>query len=191
MVSLIKKVLADQGYYHATRLQTPTILLAFSWGSMSNKTSMSLLFMGGDKLDLTWELNPYVGNLLTPRVFTRHMRSAAQDAVMGLSGSDLYVASVQAYDETAAMNGDAVLLWHTKMTCPANVDHMGVSLRQAVRASGPFFGRETALPVVATAPVPTGNVEIGELKVLESIDTTRLPITDRTDESGRLPGAPR
>jgi hypothetical protein len=180
MVRLIMKVLADQGYYPCTPQHPATQVLAMAWGSMNRKGSMSLLFMGGDKLDVLWELNPYIGNLLDPRVLTRGMRSGTAETVLELAGDNLYVASVQAFDAAAAYRYETVKLWHTKITCPAAGAEMDVALRQMIRTAGPHFGRETALPVMVSVPPRNPVVELGELKVLETIDLTKLPVTDRT-----------
>ncbi len=185
MVKLLFKVLADQGYLPATREHKPTLLLAFAWGSMNDNFGTSLLFMGGDKLDLMWETNPYVGGLLDPRVLTRNMRSGDADVIMQTAGGNIYIASVQAFDEAAAMNGDAVLLWHTKISCPADGLEMDATLKQMVRTAAPYFGHETLKPTVQTAPVKKGEVDIGEIKVLESMDVSKLPVTDTTDDEGR------
>jgi hypothetical protein len=180
MVRLIMKVLADQGYYPSTPQHPATQVLAMAWGSMNRKSGMSLVFMGGDKLDVLWELDPYIGNLLDPRVLTRGMRSGTAETVLELAGDNLYVASVQAFDAAAARRYETVKLWHTKITCPAAGAEMDVALRQMIRTAGPHFGRETALPVLVSVPPRNPVVELGELKVLETIDLAKLPITDRT-----------
>ena len=186
-IRLIFKVLAEQGYYPCNAQHKPTIILALAWGSMNNRPGMSLLFMGGDKLDVTWELNPYIGGLLDPRVLTRATRSGDQDLVLEASDGNLYVASIQAFDEEAALKYETKLLWHTKISCPADGLSMDTALRQMIRTAGPLIGRETDKPVIRATPQKSGTVEIGELKVLESIDTTKLPITDRTIDDKATP----
>lgn len=182
MVRLIMKVLADQGYYPCTPAHPATLVLAMAWGSMNSKMGMSLVFMGGDKLDVLWELNPYIGGgMLDPRVLTRGMRSGTAETVLSMAGGPLYVASVEAFDSAAAMQYKTVKLWHTKITCPAAGAEMDVALRQMVRHAGPHFGRETALPVLVSVPPRNPVVELGELKVLETIDLAKLPVTDRTE----------
>lgn len=180
MIRMMFKVLADHGYYPATKLHKPSLVLAMAWGSMNQNPGTSLLFMGGDKLDLLWELDPFIGGMLDPRVLLRWRRSGMADMIMDSSTSNLYVASIQAFDEAAAQRDQTVLLWHTKISCPATGLAMDSSLRTMIRLAGPNIGRETPKPVLVTEPEKNAKVEIGELKVLEMIDPSKLPITDRS-----------
>ncbi len=181
MIRLIFKVLADRGYFPATRSHPPSLILAMAWGSMNNRPGMSLQFMGGDKLGLMWELDPYIGSTLDARVLTRGMRGATANLIMESVSGDLYVASIQAFDEEEARQGRTVLVWHTKISCPAEGLAMDSSLRKMIRVAGPNIGRDTPQPVITTEPVKATSVEIGEMKVIEMIDVSRLPVTDISD----------
>ena len=182
MIQLILKVLSDRGYLPANAAHPPSLILAMAWGSMNHKPGISLHFMGGDKLDLMWELDPYIGGLLDPRVLTRGMRSGLADMIMQSASSDLYVLSIQAFDEVEAQHGRSVRLWHTKVSCPATGLEMDRSLYKMVRLAAPIIGRDTPRPILVTAPERTTKVEIGELKVIETIDLSRLPVTDISDD---------
>jgi len=190
MIRIIFKVLADQGYLPCDPHHKPAMVLALAWGSMNDKPSTSLLFMGGDKMDVLWELDPYIGSALDPRILTRNMRSGTADLILSASDGNLYVASIQAFDEAAALEGKTVLLWHTKISCPADGFAMDTALRQMIRIAGPTIGHETVKPIVTQAPERNVSVEIGELKVLEAIDPAKLPITDRTIDDKARPAAP-
>jgi hypothetical protein len=183
MIKLIFKVLADQGYYPCDATHSPTIILALAWGSMNRKRGMSLLFMGGDKYDLMWEVDPIANaGAIDPHVLTLNSRNGDAALIMSMAGERLYVASIQAFDEAAALKDKTVLLWHTKITCPANGLAMDSALRRMVRTAAPLVGRETARPVVTVAPVRNATVEMGESRVLELIDLDHMPITDRTEK---------
>lgn len=177
MVKLIVKLLADQGYYPATPAHAPEILIAFSWGTMSGQSGMALSFMGGEKLDVMWELEP-LSLQTTGRALTRHLRSATADFVVDAMQSGLYVISIQAFDEQEAIAGRTKLLWHTKVSCPSQGLDFGATLKQMAREAAPFIGRETAKPQLTVAPIREGRVDLGELKVLEAINPDKLPITD-------------
>lgn len=177
MVKLIVKLLGDQGYYPATPSHPPEILIAFSWGTMNGKSGMALAFMGGEKLDVMWELEP-LSIHTAARARTRHIRSQTADFVVDSMQSDLYVISIQAYDEKEAVGGRTKLLWHTKVSCPSQGLDFTPTLKQMAREAAPFIGRETDKPRWTIAPVREGRVDLGELKALETINPDKLPITD-------------
>jgi len=180
MVKLIVKLLADQGYYPATPTHRPEILLAFSWGTMKGKSGMALAFMGGEKLDVMWELEPLSINT-APRALTRHLRSQTAEFVVESMDSDLYVISIQAYNEQEAIAGRTKLLWHTKVSCPSQGLEFTSTLKQMAREAAPFIGKETLKPQWSVAPVREGRVDLGELRTLETINPDKLPITDVDD----------
>jgi hypothetical protein len=180
MVKIIVKLLADQGYFPATSTHAPEILIAFSWGTMNGRAGMALSFMGGKKLDVMWELEP-LSIHTAARSLTRHMRSVTADFVVDAMQSDLYVISIQAYDEKKAIAGKTELLWHTKVSCPSQGLDIVPTLKQMAREAAPFIGRETAKPQWTVAPIRKGRVDLGELKTLEAINPDKLPITDMDD----------
>ncbi len=182
MVKLILKVLADQGYYPCNARHKPSLMLALSWGTINRSAGTSVLFMGGDKLDVLWEIKPEFPGMIDPRMLTRSMRrSHLADLVMESANDEIYIASVQAFDEAAALQGKTVRLWHTKISCPARGLDMVSTLREMIRVAGPQIGRETAQPILVTKAPREGVVTMGELKVLEMIDPDVLPVTDLTE----------
>ena len=181
MLKFVLKVLADRGYFPANAKHKPEMLLALAWGTMNCNEGMALPFMGGEKLDVMWELDG-LSIFNAPQALMRHVRSPTADFVVDVAGDDLYVISVQAFDEAAALQGKTKLLWHTKVSCPATGLDIEPTLKQMAREATPYFGRETAKPVWTIAPEREGRVDLGELKILEMIDPKKLPITDAFDD---------
>jgi hypothetical protein len=177
MVKLIMKLLADQGYFPATPKHAPEVLLSFEWGTLNGQPATAMQFMGGGKLDVLWELDS-ISIHNASRWLTRDIRSPEASFVVECSYSDLYIISIGAYDEEKAKNGHIVQLWQTKVSCPAAGLDMGQSLKQMARQAAPYFGRETSRPVWTSAPERQGQVDIRELRVMEAINTSQLPITD-------------
>jgi len=185
MLKLILKVLADQGYHPAGPGHPPEVLLTFAWGTMNWKPGMALLFMGGDKLDIMWELEPLSVNT-APQALTRFRQSPVASLVKESAYGPLYVMSIQAFDRAAAVEGKTLALWHTKISCPAEGLDIAPALQQMIRRAGPYLGREMKKPVWETAPQRVGRVDMGELKVLETIDPNKLPITDMDQGPGAV-----
>ncbi|HQL22405.1 MAG TPA: hypothetical protein PLY49_11710 [Opitutaceae bacterium] len=184
MVKLIMKILADQGYYpcNSRKNHPPEILLAFGWGTINRAPGMSALFMGAEKLNLMWELVPEIPGKIDPRrLFNGALRSPLADHVMSISHDELYILTIQAFDEAAAMQGKTKRLWHTKVSCPARGLNIIPTLNEMVRIAGPNIGKETATPIRITRHPKEAVVTIGELKVLEMIDLNAMPITDIDD----------
>lgn len=188
MVKLILKLLADQGYFPATPKHAPEMLLTFAWGTINDEPATAMLFMGGDKAGVLWELEP-ISIHTAARWLTRDIRSPEASFVVECANSDLYMLSIQAFDEERAKKGQSVLLWQTKVSCPAAGLDIGPSLKQMARQSAAYFGRETNRPVWTSAPERHGQVDIGELRTLEAIDPSKLPITDMDSAPLSAPSA--
>lgn len=180
MLKLILKILADQSYHPGSSRNTPEVLLVLSWGTLNYDWGKAMLFMGGDKLDILWELEPLSINN-TVQAITRFRQSPTAQFVKDASQGPLYVLSIMALDRKAAVEGRTILLWHTKVSCPAIGLDLTPTLRQMARHAAPHIGRETARPVWVTAPPREGRVDLGELRVVETIDPDVLPITDVDD----------
>ncbi|ACB77155.1 hypothetical protein [Opitutus terrae] len=180
MLKLILKILADQGYHPGSVKHMPEVLLVLSWGTLNYDWGKAMLFMGGDKLDILWEMEPLsISN--TVQALTRFRQSSLAQLVKESSQGPLYVISILALDRAAAVEGKTRLLWHTKVSCPAIGLALTPTLKQMARQAAPHVGRETAQPVWVTAPPREGRVDLGELKVIETIDPDVLPITDADD----------
>lgn len=167
MLLTLVKVLAKQGYLQARQKGEAKIFLSIGWG-YSRASLSALSFLGGDKLDLMWELESgpgYFANALR-----RGMRGVTESKVMDAANSNLYIASIQAFDLEKLDAGKQVLLWHTRIACPANGLTMASTLPTMLVAAGPFIGRETKTPVWRDATeLKNANVEAGEAQLLEFI----------------------
>ena len=179
MLKLILKLLADRGYYPANRKHAPEMLIVLRWGTMNERIGMALPFMGGDKLDLLWQLDPFSNGSVAPWM----SRGVLKEFVSSAAAGDLYVISVMAFDEADAIKGITKLLWHTKVSCPANGLEIEPALHQMARQAAPMFGRETIKPLWTTTTEREGRVELGEMRVVDEIQTDKLPITDATDDN--------
>lgn len=165
MVDLIVKTLAKQGYLPAKKTGVATLYLSFGWG-YSRANLGALGFLGGDKVGVMWELES--GPMLSPNVLRRHTRSATAEKIVEAANSDLYIASIQAFDLKAIDAGVRKLLWHTRIACPASGLSMAETLPEMIVAAGPFLGKETKQPVWRDAePLRKGQVEIGDSEVID------------------------
>jgi hypothetical protein len=124
-----------------------------------------------------WELEP-ISIHTASRWLHRDTRSPEATFVVDSAYGELYIISIQAFDEELAKQGRTRMLWQTKVSCPAQGLDMAPSLKQMAREAAPYFGKETTRPVWTSAPLRSGHVDIGELKTLETIDPAKLPITD-------------
>jgi hypothetical protein len=165
MADLIRKTLAEQGFLPAKEKGVAKIFLSIGWG-FSRANFGSLGFLGGDKLDLIWEL----GNSQFASGPPRWMRSITAEKVIGAANSNLYIASIQAFDLEKLDAGEQVLLWHTRIACEARGLMMADAIPTMIVAAGPFIGRETKKPVWRyAAEIKKDHVDFGELKTIELI----------------------
>jgi hypothetical protein len=166
MTAFIVKTLAEQGYVQAKEKGVAKVFLSICWG-YSRANLAAIGFLGGRKLDLMWELEQN-GGMLSPNVLLRWNRSLTAVKVMDTANSDLYIASIQAFDLTKLDAGTQVLLWNTRIACPTRGLWMADALPIMIAAAGPLIGRETEKPVWRdTAELKKARVEFGELKTLE------------------------
>lgn len=182
-LQVILRTLRDEGYLPSSDQHPPTIVLGFAWGSLRGNFAGALQYLGGEKLDLMWEVQQ-IGGMLDPRVLTRSFRNPLQDRVMALAGDDLYVVTIAAYDRDRAIRGDLVLLWQTRIACSARGNWAADALPQIVKAAAPVIGRETDRPewVPPSETRRRTDVQIGELKTIESFDLKDVPVLDLTKE---------
>ena len=168
MLRLILRTLAEQGYKPATEKGVAKVFLSISWG-YSPANLGALRFLGGEKLDLMWELD--TGGMITPNVFRRNFRSLTAEKVMSAANNDLYIASIQAFDLEKINAGKKVLLWHTHVACSTGGLSMADALPSMIVAAGPFIGRETQKPVWRdVAELRKAHVDFGALKIMEYIE---------------------
>lgn len=177
MLNLIVKTLAKQGFVRATKKGEAKVFLSIAWG-YSRANLSALGFLGGDKLDLMWELES--GPALSPNVLRRGFRGMDEMKIMEAANSDLYIASIQAFDLVALDAGTKKLLWHTRIACEATGITMADTMPTMIIAAGPFIGRETKKPVWRDlTDLRKANIDIGEVKMLEFVDpaASKAPMT--------------
>ena len=166
MGDLIVKTLAEQGFLRAPKKGVAKVFLSIGWG-YSRANLGALGFLGGNKLDLMWELESSPDEVGPPR----WMRSITTEQIMNAANSDLYIASIQAFDLEKLDAGEKVLLWHTRIACEARGLVMANAIPTLVVAGGPFIGRETKKPVWRyAAELRKAHVGFGELKTVEMIE---------------------
>lgn len=186
LLQLILRTLRDEGYLPSSEEHPPSLVLGFAWGDLRGNWAGALQVLGADKLDLSWEIDQAAGKYpwIDPRALTRNMRSPLQDRVVSLANDDLYVVTIAAYDRERAIRGDIVLLWQTRIACSARGHWAKDLLPRLVKLSGPILGRETELPewVPETEFESRAEVQIGELRTVESYDLEKLPVLDLTKE---------
>jgi len=184
-LQVVLKTLKKEGYIPATDENPPTIVLGFSWGSVWEDYGTALQVLGGDKLDIDWEIKPTLG--LEPRQWLKGLRKKGADRIIELANGNLFVVNINAYDRPSLIKGDLVPLWQTRIACPTRGVWAKDALPQIVVAAASMIGRETEFPVVSTvagAFGKRGQVTIGDLTVMdEDFDLERAPVLDLTKET--------
>ncbi len=180
LLKFIVKLLADEGYYPGSEKNMPEVLLVIGWGFINEHPGLALHFMGGDKADVMWELQG-LSVATAARALTRNFRSSTADFIVDAAGDSLFIISIRAFDRELAKQGITRLLWHTKVSAPAQGLAMAPSYRKMFREAAPFLGRETGGPVWTHVPERREVIEFGEMRVLDAIDPDHLPITDADD----------
>jgi len=198
VTATITKVLAKQGYLPATDSHPPTLLLLWTCGTMNTATipgsmdsmqdsrsrGLLLRFMGAYKVGLGSQTpDTFSEIMLQPGLSTT---SNAAQALYDLAQDNLYVAAIGAYDYQAAARKASILLWKTKISCPARGHWLPEILPSMLAIAGPYIGRETAKPVVVDVTdkfVP--DIEIGNPTVVEYLGSGKLPIIDASQPAAR------
>jgi hypothetical protein len=166
--------------------QVPDIVLVWSWGTLNAKFSpLSSLqvnhnqmvhFMGGEKFGLSSlrdaafpEQNLMFG--LT--------RGGDVDRLTDVARDDLYMAIINAYDVKLANSKDPVLLWNTRISCPARGSWLPEAMPAMLAMAGPYIGRETTKPVwVRATDKFRPEVQLGDPKVVEYIERTNPKVIE-------------
>ncbi|ACB73876.1 hypothetical protein Oter_0586 [Opitutus terrae PB90-1] len=150
------KVLAKQGYLPADSDHPPSVILAWTWGTMNAdyfsvdgtyRTQLNryqlLRFMGGKKLGMRTQ--PDLFHVELAPGLTRS--SPAEETLSAAASDHLFVAKVAAYDFEAARQNRIVQLWSTRISAPSRGFWLPEALPPMLVMASPFFGRETAQPV--------------------------------------------
>ena len=173
MLKLIVEALSKQGYRIATEKGQATIFLSISWGY--NRANLgSLAFLGGDKLDLMWETRS--DEITSSNVLRRNFRSRDAEMVMDAANSDLYIASIRAYDLKSLDAGTEKILWHTRIACPASGLNMASALPTMIKLATPYIGVETKKPMWRGAEeLKSEHIEIGPAQSVEYLEQPKSP----------------
>lgn len=206
MVKTIAKVLAKQGYIPATKANPPSLVLVWMWGTLYvdkfdtgsdlfsdgqqvNRSQM-LRFLGAYKLGMiSKNPEPFSDTFYLPGL-SGH--GADADSIYDISGDDLYVAGIAAYDFRSFMQKKKVLLWTTKISCPSLGLTMDETLPAMLTIAGPNIGRETVTPVWVNASDKfKPEVKIGDPRLVEYLDNGKLPIIDAPTTPAKNRAVPR
>ncbi len=197
MIRTTVRVLAKQGFLPADDQHHPAVLIIFAWGSLYpyripslnpnlpspqlNRYAM-MRFLGGDKLGLvSTRPDPWLDQTFETGLT---IRSASAEAIATAATDDLYVAVLAGYEFPIANPKHPVMLWKTKISCPARGLAMADTLPTMLKIAGPYIGRETAKPVWANASDRfKAHVEIGPATVEEYIESGQLPVLDSKPEA--------
>jgi hypothetical protein len=164
ILDFVVKVLADQGYQGNDENHPPTLLLTFQWGYLPRGLG-NLSFLGGDKLDLMWELENHAW--INSNVLLRNMRSDAGIRLMETARKDLYGISITAFDYESAENEKPILLWQTRIAYPTRGIYMREALPKMIEIAAPSIGRETNKPILTDLDGAIGTVDYGDLEVID------------------------
>jgi hypothetical protein len=167
--AVIEKVLASQGYVRADAKHPPSLYLGFQWGRLEARLGQNLAYLGGDKLDLMWEVQENFGHL-PAQVLWRNSRSPEADKVMALASDELYAVTISTFDYASVLDTtrQPLLLWQTRIATRGLGAWMKVALPKIIQLAGPSIGRETPVPVFRKpAELLRESIEFGELRVLD------------------------
>jgi len=186
----LMKILAKQGYLPAATDQRPDIVLVWSWGTLNlekfiGPSGMTIRlnegqlvqFLGGEKLGLMSKYHdPFPEQTLMPGLINCSVDAQnLRDTATG----DLYVAVVAAYDVNLRDSRHAVLLWNTRISCPARGFWLPEALPAMIAIAGPYIGRETPKPVWIRATEKfKPDIRLGDTKLMEYIDSGKPPLVE-------------
>jgi hypothetical protein len=173
LASLMVKSLRDGGYLPASAGHPPTIYIYYNWGSFNR--------LRDERTGRGWDYLSYVNfmeraALVGGTKFAKDLdeartfhyvdefkgSNARNSYLVSLAESDLYFLVATACDYRAAVNGNAVILWQTRLSSEARVVSMDESLPQLVMSAASYIGHETNGPVRLNRPaVREGEVDVG------------------------------
>jgi hypothetical protein len=203
VLKTMAKVLAKQGYLPAGDEHPPTLLLVWAWGTMNTDRLVTmtgdegpqtnrrqlLRFLGAYKLGMiSKDRSAFQDDLMMSGML---FRDADRDMIHDLATEDLYVAAISAYDYTAALRSEKVLLWMTKISAPSRGLVMNETLPAMLVLAGPHIGRETEKPVSIKATDKfKPEVKIGDPTVVEFLERNAVPVIEAPASDARKTPAP-
>jgi hypothetical protein len=193
MVPTILRALALSGYLPADDQHPPTQFIAFGWGTLypavfsgflnmppvqTNRFQM-LRFLGGGKLGLTpselprgWRESPLPG-------LTRLDPDA--EAIWTVAADQLYVVVLVGFEYPVKERRHPQILWRSNICCTARGFEMADSMPKMLAIAAPYIGHDTPRPVwIKASDQFKPNVQIGNLKLEEYLDSGQLPVVDAT-----------
>lgn len=82
-------------------------------------------------------------------------------------GSNRVYLMVMAFDLSALLRKQKVVLWRTRMSIDATDHNLPDSFALMLASAAPYFGRNTATPMLIDDRVREANVKLGEMKIIE------------------------
>jgi len=167
----MERAMAEQGYLLADPQHPPTQLFLFFWG-MKRGGHDALAFLGGRNAGLISD-DEIIGSVL-PSIYEMGLRGQMQT----IARRNVFVGAVKSYTIDSLQKGNpGTVLWETHFGCPASGLWLKDALPLMAKAAAPYFGRETAMPVIVNATRKYGErVELGEMQVLGTV-----PSGDKSD----------
>jgi hypothetical protein len=178
---LMTKTLESQGYKLATNKNPPTLIIAYTWGTLYGTRYPSLYLSGYDVKPDRGRIFAFLGGAKLMRGGQTIDPYALSAAPLGLYGESsdarqfwdmaedgYYVVKICAYDIQEASNLKAKELWTTRLCA----SHRGLWLTEAIplvlSIGGANIGKHTDKPVLVYASEHyKPSVEIGDLKTVE------------------------
>jgi len=183
------KALAKQNYLPATEEHGADIVLVWTWGTFNRVLSplldvpaqlnrrQMLRFLGGDKLGLTSRFNDQLSHemllpgLLMNGVDAHNLSDAATD--------DLFFAVITAFDALPGKDNRPVVLWNTRISCPARGFWLPEAMPAMLAIAHPYIGRETSKPVWVSATEKfKPDIILGDTKLVEFIESGKPTVIE-------------
>ena len=184
---LLTAALVRQNYLEANRRHPASLALVFRWGSLvpvsgqftkmdcskfpprpvtvSSITNQNeiLTYAIGEAWPALARSTDFSG--FPDRVYDSASQEIFSSIREGMNGGDegaRYFLLVSALDDAALQAHQSILLWRAHVSAECWGHSLTETLPALVASSAPFFGRETAKPVIlSTALVPNGEVIVG------------------------------
>lgn len=181
MERLLRKSLSRNGYEPTGPGHAPSLVIFYHWGSHNAMDAESAarfpvlaqqqrleraMLIGGQRETSRLAQTMAYGEWLTDR-------TADREFLRDQSAEDLYFVVASAYDYAALAHGERKLVWRTTMTVSARGVSMEETMAPLLTEAAPYFGRETADPIIATPRIRRWNVQVGEPEVVPEKSPTQ------------------
>ncbi len=183
----VLKVLAKRGYFPAGPDRRPDLILAWHWGTFNTHYFLApngftyrgyrrakLNFLGGYKVGL-----PDTRDMAFPeQALASGLSFQSSDAslLQSIADDDLYVAVITAFAPQLTDGGRPVMLWRTRVSCPATGFWLPEAFPSMLAIAAPYIGRETEKPVrIRASERFRPEVNFGELQLVEYLKSQAAP----------------